>query len=150
MDTQKLKRTARNITIQLEDGEIEFSRIGGRSTNGGIVFCLTALEAIYAEALNELRGYFSSEEWHFLQIVMEGQTPKEATKMCSKDEICRIVRNPKNCATARITGVDPNELAMRIQNELMAAHVYAIWLRVLDFHDHKQEYGREIFDWLAF
>jgi hypothetical protein len=118
--------------------------------NGGILFNFELMQSIYAEATKELRGYFSRDEWNFLQIVMEGEKPRQAAMMCSKDNLCRIILKAKNVGASTITGVKPQELSAKIQRELNAAHIYAIWMRVLDFYDHKEEFGDRIYEWMEF
>lgn len=150
MNPEKLNKTALEARIRLEPAEKEFACLGGRSVNGGIVFCLSTLQAIYSEALKELRNFFTLDEWNYMQIVMEGERPREATKMCSKDNLIRILLKARNAGAAELTGIHPQELVAKIERDMTAAHIYAIWTRVLDFHDHKRELGDQVYKWLEY
>lgn len=127
---------AKEFTIRIEpdDWEYIYNKGRGRTYNKAFAVFIRLMKGIEAEALAELRGYFTADEWKFLAEALK----KQREPFTSKEELQRLVMMIKNLeATSSYYNVRPVDICEKISG-LSSAHVLAITERVNEFW-HRSE-----------
>lgn len=127
---------AKEFTIRIEpdDWEYIYNKGRGRTYNKAFAIFIRLMRGIEAEALAELRGYFTADEWKFLAEALK----KQREPFTSKEELQRLVMMIKNLeATSSYYNVRPADICEKISG-LSSAHVLVITERVNEFW-HRSE-----------
>lgn len=127
---------AREAKIRFEPDDFAYvnNKGRGRTFNKAMAIFIRLMREIEAEALAELRGYFTNGEWCFMAEALKNQREPIA----SKNELSRLIMMVQNMeTTSSYYGVVPAELCDKIM-ALQSVHVLAISERVNEFW-HRSE-----------
>lgn len=105
---------------------------GGRSVARAINDSIHLLMKMEGQALEEIRGVLTSNEWIFLAYLLQlSDCPPEL--MADKEELARIISEPKNLIMlADKYGIQPYELMDKI-NRFNSLQVFAVNRRIQSF-----------------
>ena len=125
------------ISVILSPDDANFLLEGWTYANRAVAFCVRTMRILLSDALIELQGFFTPNEWEFMALALQGveglDDMREAGMVLSKSDLCRVLLQARHLpARATLCDVQPSELVKRIREQLSPLHVWAIRKRVRD------------------
>lgn len=123
--------------LDADDYEYVLQKGHGATFNQSLRILIHTMQGIEAQALLELRGYFTSDEWKFMADILM----LNSDIITTRDELGRIIMQAKNLnAKTDLYGISLPILIDKIRS-LNTAHILAACERV---HGYWLEYGKGI------
>lgn len=138
LDPRNAQNEFVQLTVRVQPADADFLLDGFTFANQAATFYLHAMRLLLSDALCELQGFFSPQEWEFLALTLKGiegwDEYKDVGIMLSKSDLCRVLLQARHLpARATLCEVIPSELVRRIRENLSPLHVWAIRKRVRDY-----------------
>lgn len=126
------------LVVRMQPADTDFLFDGFQYATPAVTFYIKAMRLLLSDALCELQGFFSPEEWEFLALALKGiegwDDSKDPATLLSKSDLCRVLLQARHLpARATLCEVIPSELVRRIRENLSPLHVWAIRKRVRDY-----------------
>lgn len=126
------------LVVRMQPADTDFLFDGFQYATPAVTFYIKAMRLLLSDALCELQGFFSPEEWKFMALALKGiegwDDSKDPATLLSKSDLCRVLLQARHLpARATLCEVIPSELVRRIRENLSPLHVWAIRKRVRDY-----------------
>lgn len=126
------------LVVRMQPADTDFLFDGFQYATPAVTFYIKAMRLLLSDALCELQGFFSPQEWEFLALALKGiegwDDSKDPATLLSKSDLCRVLLQARHLpARATLCDVIPSELVRRIRENLSPLHVWAIRKRVRDY-----------------
>lgn len=132
-----MKEETKNATIRLPQGMADWLTRNGDSINQAIIDSVQSLQSIKAISMNELKGFFTSEEWGFLADSFNGSMITESYRYNSQLLVAHCEDSALYDNLDKKWGIDMEVFKKKLL-ELRGANVGAVYDRIESFWSNGQ------------